>query len=120
MLHETSSGSVKIISIDREQALAQLKTIAARIRADHPAVVSVRLFGSVARGDQAGAGDIDVLIVLRRDTPIDPLAEIRRFYPYFDLPIGVDVLVYSETQIRAGLKQSDPFISRVWAESQPL
>ncbi|RME60039.1 nucleotidyltransferase domain-containing protein [Candidatus Parcubacteria bacterium] len=119
MLQETSSGSVKIISLDRERLLARLKIIAARIYADHPDVVSVRLFGSVARGDQVGLSDVDILVVVREKLP-NPLVEIQRFYPYFDLPVGVDILVYSEPQIQAGLQKNDPFISQVWAESLDL
>ena len=63
MLRERSSGSVKIISLDRDELLARLATIATRIRARHPEVREVRLFGSLARGDQTGTSDADLLIV---------------------------------------------------------
>jgi hypothetical protein len=45
---------------------------------------------------------------------------IREFQPYFDLPIGVDVLVFSEEQIARRLQADDVFIARIWQESWPL
>ena len=117
---ERSSGSVRIISIDRDELLAQLGAIAGRICAAHPEVQSVRVFGSVARGDQVGTSDVDVLIVLQGAGTKDALEQIRRFYPYFDLSIGVDVLVYTEDDIARRLQAGDPFMTQVWEESRPL
>lgn len=115
-----SSASVKIISIDRDELLAKLKTIAAHLSAEHPEVSSVRVFGSLARGDQVGTSDVDVLVVLRGEAQADPWELIRRFQPYFDLPLGVDLLVFSEEQIAHRLQAGDPFMSRIWRESWPL
>ena len=120
MLQKRSSGSVTIISIERERVIAALQEIAGRIGAVHEDVVAVRLFGSVARGDHVGMSDVDVLIVVRGRDPVEPLAEIRRFYPYFDLPVGVDLLVYSERTIDARLAAGDPFMTQIWNESRPL
>ncbi|OUC07948.1 hypothetical protein RY27_11830 [Litorilinea aerophila] len=96
--------------------------IAERIRKDHPDVSSIRVFGSIARGDHVGTSDVDVLIILNRDihTLTDRLAQIRRFYPYFDLPIGVDLLVYTQDEIDRRLDAGDAFITRIWRESRLL
>ena len=120
MRQQRSSGSVQIISINRDELLARLSAIAARICAEHPEVQSVRVFGSIARGDQVGTSDVDVLIVLLGTEQKDTLEQIRRFYPYFDLPIDVDVLVYTEDDIARRLQAGDPFMVRAWEESRPL
>jgi hypothetical protein len=39
---------VKIISLNRDKLLSELRRIAGIIRADHPEVAEVRLFGSLA------------------------------------------------------------------------
>jgi predicted nucleotidyltransferase len=120
VLRQRSSDSVKITSIDRDELLAALSAIAGQICAEHPEVKSVRLFGSIARGDQVGMSDVDVLIVLRGGEQVEPLQQIRLFYPYFDLPIGVDLLVYTEEQIARRLQAGDAFMTRLWEESRAL
>jgi len=120
MRQQRSSGSVQIISIDRDELLASLSAIAGRICAEHPEVQSVRVFGSIARGDQVGTSDVDVLIVLQGTEQKDTLEQIRTFYTYFDLSIGVDVLVYTEDHIARRLQAGDAFMTRVWKESRPL
>lgn len=120
MRRQRSSGFVRIISIDRDELLARLSVIAGRICAEHPEVQSVRVFGSVARGDQVGASDVDVLVVLAGNERRDTLEQIRLFYPYFDLPIGVDVLVYTAGEIAHRLQAGDAFMTQAWKESRPL
>jgi len=120
VLRTRSSASVKIISIDRDELLSRLKAIATQLCAKHPEVSSVRVFGSLARGDQVGTSDADVLIVLHGGGQEDPLEQIRKFQPYFDLPIGVDLLVFSEGQIANRLQAGDAFMAHIWQESWPL
>ncbi len=120
MLRQISSGSVKIISLDRDELWARLRAIARRIKRDHNNVLDVRVFGSIARGDHVGTSDVDVLVVLA-DAPEheDLPAKIERsrlFYPYFDLPIGVDLLVYTSAEI----EQGSPFLTRIYTESVSL
>lgn len=120
MLQRTSSGSVKIISIDRNSVLAWLGNAARRIYAERPDVVQVRVFGSLARGDQVGTSDVDVLILLREGDVQDPLEQVRAFSSYFDLPIGVDLLVYTQAQLTRQLAIGDAFVQRMWQESLVL
>ena len=61
MQQPPSSSTVRIISLDREALLAQLRAIAAQIRRECD-VEDVRVFGSLARGDATGTSDVDVLI----------------------------------------------------------
>ncbi|MEE8584170.1 MAG: nucleotidyltransferase domain-containing protein [Acidobacteriota bacterium] len=118
MLRERSSGSVKIISIDRDELLARLSSIARRIRVRHPEVREVRLFGSLARGDQTGTSDADLLIVLEPGSePADPLELTRKYLRYFDLPIGVDLLIVSQEEIIRRRQAGDRFFGRLLNES---
>lgn len=120
MLQQRSSGSVKIISINRDELLSRLRDVARRIYAEHPEVLSVRVFGSVARGDCVGTSDVDVLIVQKGDVGGNPLERARRFYPYFDLPIGVDLLVWTAEALAWQLHSGNAFFVRVWEESVAL
>ena len=120
MLQLKSSDSVTTIYLDRTEVLAALRDAAARIRKEHPEVSSVRLFGSVARGDHVGTSDADILIVVRAGEPGDPLAWIRAFYGYFRLAVPVDILVYSEDQIARRMQSADPQFARLWKESLEL
>jgi uncharacterized protein len=115
-----SSGSVKIISLNRDSLLAELRRIANTIFAEHTEVAEVRLFGSLARGDYTGTSDVDVLILLHHTTETDPLRRILTFLPYFDLARGTDLLVYTLGEVKQRLSANDRFIQRIWSESIPL
>ena len=72
-----SCDSVTIISLQRDEILAQLRSAAQAIRAQHPEVESIRFFGSLARREETGTSDADVLIVIRRGCDSgDPLQRI--------------------------------------------
>ena len=120
MLPLPSSSSVRVISLNRDDLLARLRKIAARLRTEHPEVIEVRLFGSLARGDQTGTSDVDVLIVLDQSGEQDPHRRILTFLPYFDLTRGTDILVYTRTELTQRLSDQDRFIRRIWEESIPL
>ena len=120
MLQLRSFGSVKTIFVDREKVILALRAIAERVCKLHPEVCSIRVFGSIARGDQVGTSDVDVLVVLRGGERGDPLEWVRAFYPYFDLPMPVDLLVYNEDQISRRLDSKDPGFAQIWRESLPL
>ncbi len=80
----------------------------------------MRVFGSIARGDHVGTSDVDVLIIIQDGAPEHPVDRIRRFYPYFDLPVGVDLLVLTQEELNRRLETADAFAERVWRQSQPL
>jgi predicted nucleotidyltransferase len=115
-----SSDSVKFISLNRDSLLSELRRIVGTIRAEHPEVAEVRLFGSLARGDYTGTSDVDVLILLDHTSEDDPLQRILTFIPYFDLGRCVDVLVYSRPELEGRLAEKDRFMQRIWSESMPL
>ena len=120
MLQQRSFGSVKIISIDRDELLSRLRGIARHIHAEHPQVASIRVFGSIARGDHVVTSDVDVLILVDGDVPDDPIERARLFYPYFDLPIGVDLLVWTTEAWAQQLRVGNEFVRRVRQEGLAL
>lgn len=120
MLRQTLSGSVKIISLERNKLLSRLRAIAGQVCAERPEVADVRVFGSIARGDHVGTSDVDVLILLYDSEREDPIEQVRSFYPYFDLPVGVDLLVYTKERLARRLHIGDTFVERMWQESQSL
>jgi predicted nucleotidyltransferase len=120
MLQEKSYGSVKLISINRPLLLEELKQISRQICAEHPEVKGVHLFGSLARADQVGTSDIDLLILLKGVFREDPIEEALNFRPYFTLPIGVDLLVIGEVELAERLAENDPFFTKIWQEQISL
>ena len=120
MLPRLSSDSVRIISLDRDSLMERLCEISRRLRAEHPEVADVRVFGSLARGDYTGTSDVDILIVLDRQTESDPVRRILIFLPYFDLGRGADLLIYTQEEIRRRLSQEDHFLCRIWHDSISL
>ncbi len=93
-----SSGSVKAIWLDRDQALRSLATAANRLKSACPEVEEVLLMGSLARGDHTGTSDADILLVLR-ESRLDPSNRIRRYLAFFDLPIGVDLVPLTREEL---------------------
>lgn len=116
MLQEKSFGSVKIISLNRVALLAKLRGISQEVCNLHPEVVSIHLFGSLARGDHVGTSDVDVLILVREVGDANPVDLILRYYPYFRLPVGVDLLVLEARSFQDRLRSGDAFVTRLWGE----
>jgi predicted nucleotidyltransferase len=83
--------------------------IANTIREQHEEVTAIKLFGSFARKDFTGRSDADILIVLA-DSDEEVLNRILRFRKFFDLEIPVDVLVYTEDEIKQALSERNMFI----------
>jgi len=71
-----------------------------------PEVTEVLLFGSLADDTHTGLSDIDLAVVLAAPSAdADPLERARPFHRYFHqrLPLGVDILVFDETE-RPGMQ----------------
>ena len=117
-VHVKSSGSVKIISLDIEPVRARLADAARTLKSHDDNVVSVWLFGSLARGDYLPGSDADVLIVLKSSdqpfrTRIDQFAD-----RFATIGIPVDVLPVTVSELNA--RANDPFWNKLLAERQRL
>jgi predicted nucleotidyltransferase len=120
MLRVRSFDSVKVISLDRDKLFTRLEQIARKIVMERGEVKEVRLFGSLARGDQVGTSDVDILLILENSLVYSPLEQVRDYYPYFDLPVGVDILLLSGEEVQRRLQTQDDFISRIEREGMTL
>lgn len=94
--------SARVWRLDREAVLARLADWAGRLGED-PNVLSVVLFGSLARGDATAASDADVLIVLR-DSPADFGERLVQFKPV-GLGVSVEVFPYTLEEARRALNE---------------
>ncbi len=117
-LHVRSSGSVKIISLDVEAVRSRLTEAARSLKSQDRNVVSVWLFGSLARGDYLPGSDADLLIVLEKIA--GPLsARIDRFVDRF-AGVGVPVDLFPVSEAELVKREEDPFWAKVLAERERL
>ncbi len=89
-----SSGSVKAISLDRDELLQRLRTVAAAALEAFPELREVRLIGSLAAGTHTGTSDVDLLLRVA-ETSGNPLEAMRPYFFFFSrrLEIGLDLLL---------------------------
>lgn len=120
MLYERFLNSVKITSIDREKLDDALSTIVRNLKQQHPEIRRVFLFGSFARGDYTPESDIDILIVCAHlEVPF--LLRSGIFIEFFrPLPFDVNLLVYTEEEIRRMEEERNPFILAVFSEAKEI
>lgn len=110
-----SSDGVRIFkALDRKRLLSALRPWAVQTQRRHPEVQRIGLFGSYARGHYAPGSDADILVLVRHcEQPqwfLRPLA-----YDTSSLPVGADLLVYTEEE--AGrLSDSSCWFGRILSE----
>ena len=76
----------------------------------------VILFGSSARGDADRYSDIDLVVIKRTDKRfVERLVEAAR---YLDLPVSVDLFVYTPEEFEVMVENANPFIERVLSEGR--
>lgn len=110
MLQRKSSGSLKILSVDKEKLIRELKKIAQRLKKEKNAE-RVLLFGSFAKGNFTPSSDLDILIVVKRsDLPF--IKRRDEFAPYFEhLPFDANILIYTEDELKK--IENRPFIKEI-------
>lgn len=100
MRHIISSGSVKGIYLDREYVLKKLKEVSGEALTVFPEIKEVRLFGSLAKGEETGLSDIDIFIIAKcKET--NPIERMKPFFGFFSdkMDISVDMIVADESEI---------------------
>ncbi len=117
-MQKPSFASVKIFWLDWAVILEKLKATALLMRAAHPEIEQVLLFGSLARGKAVPGSDADLLLVLSSSQ--DAFRErIPRYLPV-GLPLAVEVFPYTRAEIAAMLDKENLFIRQALAEAIPL
>jgi len=76
------------------------------------------LFGSYARGEMDKYSDIDLVIV--QDTNERYVKRIVEFQSFCDLPVQVDIFVYTPSEFDYMIKIKNPFIERVLKEGRVI
>jgi predicted nucleotidyltransferase len=90
---------VKAVSLDRERVLRRLKEIVEEASRVFPEIVEVRLFGSLAKGEETGLSDADLFIVTKGGKE-NPVERMKPYFSFFSdrMDIGVDMIVEYPSQ----------------------
>ena len=120
MLQTKLFDSVKISSINHDQLIDALKRISRQIKLDNQSVKRIFLFGSFQKGNYTPGSDIDILITLY-GTSIRFLERRDQFIDYFEsIPLDVNLIVYTESEIQKMIKDQNLFILNVMNEAREL
>lgn len=94
--------------------MTKLRTAVTQMRAAHPEIEEVWLFGSLARDQAVPGSDADLLPILTA-TSEDFLSRIPHYLPQ-GLPLGVDVFPYTRAEIETALEAGNPLIQQALTE----
>lgn len=94
-----SSGSVKAISLNREGVIRKLTLLAEEASRAFPAIQEVRLYGSLAKGEESGLSDAD-LFILTEEEGEDPLERMKPYFNFFSDRAGlaIDLIVATKRE----------------------
>ena len=97
---------------------SQIREVAAQL-AEAANASQVILFGSYARGEATERSDVDLMIVAETDLPRHKRAVglYKHFRPY---PFGMDLVVFTPTEVEEARKSSQSFVSTVLREGKKL
>jgi uncharacterized protein len=113
-----SSTSVRIHWLDSKRVMERLRVVARQMKARHPEIEQVLLFGSLARGEAVPGSDADLLVVL--SSASQPFMErVPRYLPT-GMPVGVDVFPYTQEEIDRMLAEGNHFIEQAMKDGMPL
>ena len=120
-MRRRSSRSASEVYRDHKGIIAALREIADKAIARHPELQRVMLFGSMARGDYGLYSDADVLLVLstsKLDRFFDRIPEFLD--DFVEAPVPVELLPYTEDELRRMEADGNMFIRRMLREGQLL
>ncbi|MEW6066675.1 MAG: nucleotidyltransferase domain-containing protein [Nitrospirota bacterium] len=91
---------MKAIWLDREFLLIKIKNVSEEASMVFPDIKEIRLFGSLAKGEETGLSDIDIFI-LAKSSEDNPIERIKPYFRFFSDKLGmaVDVIVAAEDEI---------------------
>ncbi len=98
--------------------IEKLKAAARQMKARHPEIEEVLLFGSLARGEAVPGSDADLLVILSSASQ-SFMDRIPHYLPV-GLPLGVDVFPYTQAEIDRMLAQNNHFIRQAVKEAVVL
>ncbi len=77
-----SSGSVKAFYLDSERLLKKIKDISEEAPTALPDIKEIRLFGSLAKGDETGFSDVDIFVLIE-DNKLNPIERMKPYFNFF-------------------------------------
>lgn len=119
-MQRKSSPTAKVRFLDGPKAVEALRQRAQTVVQEHPQVLEIYLFGSLARGNYAPGSDADLLLVLDSDERpflgrIPPF--LRLFQPG---PVPVEVFPYTRSELARMQGEGNPFILSVMRQAVKL
>lgn len=112
-----SSNTVKIRlrRLNLSKVVEELKFSCKKIGRN---LISVIIFGSLAKGNYSGSSDADVLLVLK-DAPIDEGEKYRK-YNVVKASIPVQLFIYTIDEIIERIERGDTFIIEAVVTGKPI
>ncbi len=108
-----SLGSAKIISLNKEIVLREIKKISEKIKEEEKGnILDIIIFGSIAKNNYTGTSDVDIVIILK-ESDLNFIERIIKYRKYFDLDIGVDVFVYTFSEFEKMKRENNFFIKEI-------
>jgi len=107
---EQSSNFAEVRFLDLEKVISDLRSAASQVKASHPEVAKVFLFGSLTDGTWTADSDADLIVVVRKLFP-DILA--RSQYQIHVASIATDTLVYSQEEFDRLRLDPGSFLSQI-------
>ena len=108
-----SLGSAKIISLNKEIVLKEIKKIAEKIKEEEKGnILDIIIFGSIAKNNYTGTSDVDIVIILK-ESDLSFIERIVKYRKYFDLDIGVDLFVYTFSEFEKMKRENNFFIKEI-------
>jgi hypothetical protein len=95
--------------------MVSLRELAARLGAERPEILEIRLFGSLARGERNPFADADLLIVLQASELV-PRDRLPRYKPAA-VPMPMDLTICTRDELARELAAGNRFLQRVVVES---
>lgn len=106
-------GSAKIISLNKEIVLREIKKIAEKIKEEEKGnILDIIIFGSIAKNNYTGTSDVDIVIILK-ESDLSFIERIVKYRKYFDLDIGVDLFVYTFSEFEKMKRENNFFIKEI-------
>jgi len=109
---------VRVRSLDRNAVVATLRTLAARVAAERPEVLEIRLFGSLARGERNPWADADWLVILEHSDR--PYRDRLPLYKPVGSPVPMDITACTREELERELAAGNRFLRRVLDEGVVL
>lgn len=104
-------ANVRVFRLDRGGVIERLRERARKLVAADQAVLEVRLFGSLARGEGSPGSDADLFVLLDDSVPTAFLERIPPLLRHFaGTGIGCEIIAYTRAEYEAAARRGDRFV----------